>query len=291
MSGPRMMINLLLDRLAFTGTARVPERELVMDDPCQADAFDAAGSDGGILEFLYLYHALQATTVIRPGDAVLDLACGPGNQLVLTATLNPDSDFVGIDASPRMVDKAKALVARQGVKNVEVCLGDMTDLTGFAAASVDSLTCTMSLHHLADVGELGSAFSEMGRILRPRGGAYLADFGRMNRLATMRHFSSEWKREQSPAFTRDFLQSLQAAFTVSELTGAVAGMGHAMERFTTPLAPFLVVFKTGWRREWSPQIASRVQSRYEKLSPGQRRKFQALSRWLLAGGCELPSRM
>ena len=291
MSGARMTINLLLDRLAFAGTARIPEESPVMDDPGHADAFDAAGSDGGILAFLYLYHAIQATTVIRPGDTVLDLACGSANQLLQTAMLNPEADFVGVDASARMLDKANALVERHGVRNIQVRLGDMTDLTEFAVESVDCVTCTMSLHHLADNRALASAFSEMGRILRRNGGVYVADFGRMNRSATMRHFSEDWKDEQSAAFTRDFLHSLHAAFTVSELATAAANAGHAMKRFTTPLAPFLVVCKTGERREWTAQMALRAQQRYEMLTRGQQRKFHALSRWLRAGGCRLPSRI
>lgn len=291
MSGPRMMINLFLDRISVTSVARTPEPNQVMNDPDQADAFEAAGSDAGILGFLYLYHAIQATTVIRPGDTVLDLACGPANQLLQTAILNPDADFVGVDASPRMIDKANALLMRHGLRNVKVALGNMTGLTEFADGSVDCITCTMSLHHLADQSELVSTFSEIGRILRPNGGLYVADFGRLNRLATMRYFSEDWKGEQSPAFTLDFLRSLQAAFHVSELASAAAIGGCTVEYFATALAPFLVVFKTSGRREWSDQTERRVRAQYEALVPAQRQKFQALSRWLHAGRCALPSRL
>ena len=68
---------------------RVPEPESIMHDPAQIAAFEEAGREDGILAFIYFFHALQMAPVVRPGDRVLDLACGPANQLVQAARLNP----------------------------------------------------------------------------------------------------------------------------------------------------------------------------------------------------------
>ena len=63
----------------------IPEPGLVMDDPEQVSAYVSAGREHGVMAPVYLFHGANICEVIRPGDTVLDLACGPGNQLALVA--------------------------------------------------------------------------------------------------------------------------------------------------------------------------------------------------------------
>jgi arsenite methyltransferase len=226
--------------------------------------------------------------VISEGDTVLDLACGPGNQLAQVARLNPGSRFLGLDASPTMLQEARRTVERCGIDNTDLVLGDMTDLTGFRDESVDCVVCTMSLHHLADVAALERAMREAGRVLKSQGGAYVADFGRLKHPGTQRYFAQNWQQQQSAAFTKDYLQSLRAAFSVDELTNAAAAFGHGIKRYITPLAPFMVVFRSRVRRTWSTDDQRAARSLYANLSADQRKKFRALARWLRAAGCTLP---
>ena len=71
MSGPVMIGHLLLERLARREQIRVPEADLIMQQQDQIAAFAASGRDQGILAYIYLFHAVMALPVIRPGDTVL----------------------------------------------------------------------------------------------------------------------------------------------------------------------------------------------------------------------------
>src|SRR5918911_2009436 len=44
---------------------------------------------------------------IRPGLRVIDLGCGTGELTERLADMLPESDVLGIDTSPEMLDKAK----------------------------------------------------------------------------------------------------------------------------------------------------------------------------------------
>jgi ubiquinone/menaquinone biosynthesis C-methylase UbiE len=283
-----MIMHLALERLARRASVRVPEADLVMSDPTQNAAFRDAGREDGILAFMYLYHAVQITSVISPGDTVLDLACGPANQLVQIARLNPESRLVGLDASPVMLREAHATLQRCAIGNTELVLGDVTDLSGFRDGSMDCVVCTMSLHHLADLAALERAMREAGRVLKAEGGVYVVDFGRLKRLRTQRYFAQDWRQEQSEAFTQEYLRSLRAAFSADELTRAAVALGSGIERHVTPFAPFMVVFKSRSRRTWGADTRRLAHDLYGRLAPVQKRRFQILARWLRGAGCDLP---
>lgn len=289
MSGPAMVAHLLLERLSWGLQPRVPEPEMVMRDSSRNAAFTEAGS--GILAFTYLYHALQIAPVIRPGDKVLDLACGPANQLLQIARLNPDAHFVGLDASGDMLDRARITLARGAIDNVELVSGDMTRLDSFDDASMDCVTCELSLHHLPDLGALSDTMREIRRVLKPGGGLYIADFGRFKRASTQRFFSEDRKDCQTAEFTQDYYHSLRAAFSVKELSEAIAMLGSGIVRHTTPLAPFLIIFKSGERRELDDSTLQRAHLMYSEISPEQRIDFQVLARWFGMGGFGLPCKL
>lgn len=288
MSAPAMIFHLLLEQLARHPLPRIPEAAAVMEDPQQVAAFADSGKDQGILNYIYLFHALMSAPLIAPGDVVLDLACGPANQLLRHARLHPDAHFVGMDASMRMLELAEQNLRQAGVHNVSLQQGDMTRLDGMAAASTDVVLCSMSLHHLMDNTALQHCMQQIARILRPLGGVYLADFGRLKRRATQRFFAYDRMDLQSPAFTADFLNSLQAAFSLTELQQAAAMLAQAPSCFHTALAPFMVVLRSAPRRVVDPGLQQRVQLAYQQLGPGERRDLHNLLRWFRPGGLRLP---
>ena len=288
MSGPAMLMHMLLERLSLREQARVPEPDLVMEDPAQIAAFLACGREDGLLAPVYFFHAVQSSLAIRPGDQVLDLACGPGNQLVQLARLNPEARFVGVDMSANMLELAEGTLERCGVGNVRLQQGDITKLSGFGDASVDCVTCTLSLHHLPDTAALRQTMLEVRRVLRPGGGIYLADFGRLKRAATQHYFSHDRAGCQTPQFTADYLNSLKAAFSTLELSEAIAPLGAGVERHQTILAPFTLIFRRA--RQAAPRIETQrlAQTFFRSMSPGQRQDFRAFSNWFRAAGLGLP---
>lgn len=286
MSLPSMLAHLLLERVARYPQPRIPETDAVMAAPAQINAFMESGRDQGVLSHLYFFHAVMSLPVIRPDDTVLDLACGPGNQLAQIARLHPHSQFIGVDASPGMLELARSALAT--TPNTTLQLGDITQLTSIESASIDCVLCTMSLHHLPDTNALTRAMREIRRVLKSDGGIYLADFGRLKRAVTQRYFAYDRAGEQSQQFTEDFLQSLRAAFSVDELNTATTALDKPVARHATALAPFMLIFRSAARCTIESTVAARVAENYRQLSRRQQQDFNNLVRWFRVGGLVLP---
>lgn len=288
MSGLAMMAHMLLERFSRHELTRVPEPDLLMDDPRQVDAFAESGDDDGPLAPIYLFLALHAGAAIRPGGVVLDLACGPGNQLIQLARLHPDAHFIGVDMAPNMLAQAERKLQREGLRNVSLREGDVRDLSALPDASVDTVTCTLSLHHLPDVVQLRGAMRAMRRVLQPGGGVYFADFGRLRRPATLRYMVQDRQSEQSPQFTADFMNSMRAAFSVQELSSAVQVLGTDVQRHQTALAPFMVLFRRAVSATPHSATMQVARARFQALSDSHQRDVRALSNWFSANGLPLP---
>ena len=229
-------------------SARVPEPDLVMDDPAKVAAYNEAGRADGVMAPVYLFHGANACEVIRPGDRVVDLACGPANQLALIARLCPEARFVGVDLSEPMLARASEHVRASGLANVELRLGSITELPGLGDGSVDAVISTMALHHLPTQDMLRAAFSEIRRVLKPGGGVYLADFGHLKSERSIDYFAHQYADRQPELFTLDYLYSLRAAFSATDFRAAGAVLGQDARFHTTFLAPYMVAFKSAARR-------------------------------------------
>jgi ubiquinone/menaquinone biosynthesis C-methylase UbiE len=283
-----MLAHLILERLSPRELPRVPEPTLIMDDPEQVHAFTQTVQEDGLLAPICFFHALQASPLVRAGDSVLDLACGPAHQLVQIARLNPEARFVGLDASSTMLERARVTLDQSRIDNVALMSGDMTHLSGIADASIDCVLCTMSLHHLVDLAALARMALQVRRVLKPGGGLYLADFGRLKRASTQHYFAQDRADCQSAQFTKDYFQSMQAAFSVKELASATATIGPGLQRYQTALAPFMVIIKSAERRQFDAGTRSLARDAYARMSAGQQRDFQNFARWFRASGYGLP---
>ncbi|MEQ6292161.1 hypothetical protein ACFPAG_16260 [Vogesella sp. GCM10023246] len=84
MSTPAMLAHLLLERLSPAVLAREPEPQALMEDAEQIRAFMLSGQGNGILNYIYLFHAIMSLPVIRPGDiGSIDQAHKPDEWLAL----------------------------------------------------------------------------------------------------------------------------------------------------------------------------------------------------------------
>lgn len=288
MSGPVMFMHMLLEHLHRHELPRVPEPDLVMNSPEQVADFAAMGREDGLLAPIYFFHTLHAAAAIRPGDRVLDLACGPCNQLTQFAQLHPDVQFTGVDVSENMLSLGEQTLAAQGIRNVTLLQNDACVLDQIEDHSIDCVTCTMSLHHLPDVSSLQRAMQAVHRVLKPGGGLYLADFGRLKRRATQHFFAHDQVHLQTPLFTADFLNSMRAAFSVDELQCAMAAIGPGVQRHETFLAPFMVVFRRPRTAHIPPDTLARAQAMLARLTPMQQSDLRALSLWFQASGLPSP---
>ncbi|HYO03383.1 MAG TPA: methyltransferase domain-containing protein [Mycobacterium sp.] len=101
---------------------------------------------------------------IRPGDTVLDVACGPGNTTrTLVEEVGPDGLAIGVDSSPTML--AQAVRETTPGSQVGYVRGDAVDLP-FADGTFDAISCYGALYLMAD--PFGS-LREMVRVSKPGG--------------------------------------------------------------------------------------------------------------------------
>ncbi len=238
---------------------RVNEPDLVMDDPEKVAAYTRAGREDGVMAPVYLYHCAQICEVIRPGDTVIDLGCGPATQLAMVARLNPETQFIGLDLSREMLQRAQSHVEEQDLNNVELRQADITDLAFLQENSVEAVISTMVLHHLPNVDALGKTFAEIGRVLKPYGGLYLVDFGHLRSEKSINYFAYQYVDRQPELFTLDYLYSLRAAFQRDEFKRLAEKYlsGHT-RIYSTFLMPFMVAIKSPPRANGDPQVRERL---------------------------------
>ncbi len=100
------------------------------------------------------------------GDAVLDVACGPGNfSREFARAVGPRGLVAGIDASQTMLERGGEELDRHDPGNLVLIRGDATRLP-FRDASFDAVCCFAALHLFADPF---GALDEMRRVLAPEG--------------------------------------------------------------------------------------------------------------------------
>ena len=101
---------------------------------------------------------------VRPGQAALDIGCGPGTDLGrLADAVGAEGSVVGIDREPRMLDEARRRLSDR--PNVELRSGDI-DALPLAEDSVDRARVDRVLQHVLDPVR---ALAEVRRVLRPGG--------------------------------------------------------------------------------------------------------------------------
>ena len=110
---------------------------------------------------------------IVAGARVADVGCGPGAMfLPLSELVGPAGRIEAIDADPRAVAAARALVDSAGLPNVAVTLGRAQD-TGLPAGEFDVVVLRHVLGHNAS--DEDAIVEHLATLLRPGGVLYLVD--------------------------------------------------------------------------------------------------------------------
>lgn len=157
---------------------------------------------------------------LRPGQAVLDAGCGSGGNLeVLRTGVGPQGRVLGVDFSPKMVQRARRRIQVNGWANVEVDGGDLiTD--PLDPGAYDAALATFALSATADAR---AAAENIHQALRPGGRLFVCDL----RLvptggAALAIRLAGWCYRWIAGWTgQDVLDQLRATFGAVEVIGGL----------------------------------------------------------------------
>jgi ubiquinone/menaquinone biosynthesis C-methylase UbiE len=112
---------------------------------------------------------ILAASQLVPTDTVLDVACGPG--MLTCAFARVARHVTGIDLTPAMIDRARALQESHGLANLTWRIGDVLPLP-FLAQSFSVVFTRYSFHHFLDPK---AVLAEMVRVSSPGGRVVVVD--------------------------------------------------------------------------------------------------------------------
>ncbi len=156
-----------------------------------------------------LIEELQPT----PGDAVLEVGCGTGRNLIQIARRYPETELYGFDISNEMLATAQAQIDKAGLtRRVHLSQGDAssfacTDL--FARSTVDRVVYSYTLSMIPD---WQAALRRGLQALSPAGSLHAVDFGQNEGLprpfaALMRRWLAAFHVEARPKLAEALAQT------------------------------------------------------------------------------------
>ncbi|MEX2174706.1 MAG: methyltransferase domain-containing protein [Pirellulaceae bacterium] len=158
----RDSIDIPLEQVPVAAEKRYPLQALREERDLHMDMLRESGSRSDA--HVYRYHL--AAGYVRPGDVVLDAACGLGYGSHVMRCATKASNVIGIDSSEYAIAYAQANFAA-GRENISFRLGMLPEcLAEIATASVDTIVSFETLEHVPDPE---GVLAEFCRILTPGG--------------------------------------------------------------------------------------------------------------------------
>jgi demethylmenaquinone methyltransferase/2-methoxy-6-polyprenyl-1,4-benzoquinol methylase len=161
---------------------------------------------------------------LRPGDCVVDLACGTGlNFPLLEEAVGPEGRIVGVDLTDAMLARAEDRIATNGWRNVSLVQADAAEFD--FPAGVDAILSTYALTQVPECGEViahgAAALAAGGRlaVLDLKVPSNAPQWATKLGTAVVRPFASidEWTARRPWEGIREAMQSELTDLSWSEL--------------------------------------------------------------------------
>lgn len=159
LSDAAMPVLAVYERIPEAARARWRVVDLAADRALHMDML----REGGCRADAHIARYALAANYVRPGDTVLDCACGLGYGTAVMAALSRGAAFMGVDCDADTVEYARANYA---VPGVSFHRGDAAALDGIPDASVDLVVSMETIEHVEDWKAAVTAFR---RVLKPDG--------------------------------------------------------------------------------------------------------------------------
>jgi ubiquinone/menaquinone biosynthesis C-methylase UbiE len=112
---------------------------------------------------------------LRPGQSVLDLACGTATLTIAAKQVQPDALITGLDGDADILRRAGAKASAAGVHlNFDRAFSNRMP---YADGTFDTVLSSLFFHHLDRDAKLAT-LREVQRVLKPGGALEIADWGR-----------------------------------------------------------------------------------------------------------------
>lgn len=152
---------IFLERIPDAANERFSLNWLLENRDLHMDMLREAGrrSDAHISRYVL------AASRIRPGDTVLDAACGLGYGTYALAACSPGARFIGVDIDPESVEYATLnFAAKNPAISYQAC--DVTNLSFIPDHSIDTVISFETIEHVPDYDLF---LAEVHRVLKPDG--------------------------------------------------------------------------------------------------------------------------
>ncbi|OGO65135.1 MAG: hypothetical protein A2029_16865 [Chloroflexi bacterium RBG_19FT_COMBO_47_9] len=124
-------------------------------------------------EDVFKRHMIQQAQ-ITPGMRVMDLGSGTGTLTIMIKQTKPNTDVIGIDADPQILNIARFKASQAGVR-IQFEQG-MANHLPYLENSFDRVLSCLVFHHLT-TNHKRQALIEIYRVLKSGGELHILDFG------------------------------------------------------------------------------------------------------------------